>query len=39
MVCKPGTDELERVWVRPDKLGDLFLGKVCAVSETEQWHT
>ncbi len=33
---KPGIDELERVWVRPDQLGDLFLRQVCAVSETEQ---
>ena len=36
MVCKPGTNELECIWVRVDKPGNLFLRKMCAVSEPER---
>ena len=36
MVYKPGTNELECIRVRVDKLGNLFLRKICAVSEMER---
>ena len=35
MVYKPSANELECVRVRVDKLGNLFLRKICAISETE----
>jgi hypothetical protein len=39
VVYKPCTNELERVWEWPDKLSNLFLEKMCAISETEQRDT
>ena len=38
MVHEPGTNKFEGVWVRPDELGNLFLGKVCTVSESAAAH-
>ena len=39
MMYKPGTNELECLWVGLDKLGNLVPRKVCAISEMGQWHT
>ena len=36
---KAGFDELKSVWVQSDKLSDPLLGRGCAVSATEQWHS
>ena len=36
---KPGTNEPECIWVRPDKLGNPFLRKVRPISGTEKRHT
>ena len=32
MMCKPGTNEVERVRMRRNKISDLLLGKVSTVS-------
>ena len=33
MVCEPGIDEFERVRMRGDEIGDLFLGRVPAAAQ------
>lgn len=38
MVLEPRMDELESVWVRSDKFGDLLLRQVSAISVPEQRH-
>jgi hypothetical protein len=36
VVFKPGVNELKRVWMWCDKLSDLLLCKVSAISKREQ---
>jgi hypothetical protein len=37
-VFEPGFDELKRTWMRSDKLSDLLLGEVFAISTPDRWH-
>ena len=36
MVYKPGTNKVDRVCRRADKLSNLLLRKICAISEMER---
>lgn len=36
MVYKPSMNKVERVCGRADKIGDMFLRMICAISEAER---
>ena len=36
MVYKPGPNEIDSFWGRADKIGNLFLSEICAISETDR---